>query len=274
MSELSNERIPPSATELITPEPKTTAKRGPGRPPAVHVGSPLTAAICAVMSEAQPVDKTGRHPKGYKFGQMVDVLRELAPLMGKHGLVVFQSEIKSELNPAGILRCYYQFDIKHAGSGEQHTFHRSGEMKVTGDAKGYNDKGSAAIATMVRKYALAGLFNLVIDDMPDADNSPSHYDDKPQPPAKNPMKPVEPPATKEDPLYVGLNHSLIQAATLGYEQLERAWQDMRESVWEQLPMAIKKRLVERLDSPTDGYKMIAGQVEAEWQRTGRSARTT
>jgi len=55
--------------------------------------------------------------------------------------------------------------------------------KVSGERGGFNDRAIQAIATTTKKYVLIGLFNAVVDDLPDVDRSDSECPDarrKPQ----------------------------------------------------------------------------------------------
>ena len=241
------------------------------RPEAPTSTSNLATSILAVTAELHPIGKGGKNDYAkYTYARMPDVLRELAPLMAKHGILITQSEVEWATNADGVLRILFSFDIEHAPTGEVRTINRSGTLKVSGAGKGYNDKGSAAIATMVRKYLLIELFNCVVDDLPDADADDGSHQ-KPLPPKPNPMKPIE--EKTEDPHFTALNAAMIKAAAEGgYEKLEQAWNDMRESMWDHMSMGTKKHLVDMLEDPEKGYKVIAEQFEADRdRRRGRDA---
>ena len=62
--------------------------------PALVAGTAqLTTAIAAVMQEIDTVAKRGENAfHRYRYARMEDILKEVTPLLGKHGIVIFQSE--------------------------------------------------------------------------------------------------------------------------------------------------------------------------------------
>jgi hypothetical protein len=61
--------------------------------PAVPSGGGLVAAIAAVMNEVHVVAKRGENEfHRYRYATMGDILKEITPLLGRHGIVIFQSE--------------------------------------------------------------------------------------------------------------------------------------------------------------------------------------
>lgn len=186
------EILPATTTPPKSPSKAKRAFAAPSSP------SNLATAILAITAEINPIDKRGHNEYAkYSFAKMPDVLRELAPKMAKHGILVTQNETDWGTNQDGVLRIKYAFDIMHAPTGEVLTLHRTGTLKVSGSSKGYNDKGSAAIATMTRKYVLIELFGCVVDDLPDGDTEGERVI-KPAQPAPDVMTPA-PEQPKPDP---------------------------------------------------------------------------
>jgi hypothetical protein len=55
--------------------------------PAVPSGGGLVAAIAAVMNEVHVVAKRGENEfHGYRYATMGDILKEITPLLGRHGI--------------------------------------------------------------------------------------------------------------------------------------------------------------------------------------------
>lgn len=147
-------------------------------PPRPHVQLPITGfaklagAIAAVMAEIEAVGKSGENKfHNYKYAKMQDLLAEVTPLMGKHGVVLIQSEIGRDLFDNGtVLAVRYEFTILHS----------SGEIWperpiITGvsscrTSKGtYDDKSFNKAHTAARKYFLMSLFQIPTEDAEDAD---------------------------------------------------------------------------------------------------------
>ena len=62
-------------------------------PAAPSPGGGLVAAIAAVMNEVHTVAKRGVNEfHRYRYATMGDILKEITPLLGRHGIVIFQSE--------------------------------------------------------------------------------------------------------------------------------------------------------------------------------------
>ncbi len=61
--------------------------------PAVPSGGGLVAAIADVMNEVHVVAKRGLNEfHKYRYATMGDILQEITPLLGRHWIVIFQSE--------------------------------------------------------------------------------------------------------------------------------------------------------------------------------------
>jgi hypothetical protein len=62
-------------------------------PPVAAPAATLVSAIAAVMAEVHTVAKRGVNQfHKYNYAKMEDILQEVTPLLGRHGLVIFQSE--------------------------------------------------------------------------------------------------------------------------------------------------------------------------------------
>lgn len=132
----------------------------------------LAGAIAAVMAELKPVEKSGWNDfHKYKYAKMGDLSIELTPLMGKHGIVVFQNEIdRAMFDNDRVISVRYEFTIVH----------KSGEIWperpiITGmsrcrDTKGgFDDKSFNKAHTAARKYFLLSLFQIPTEDEEDGD---------------------------------------------------------------------------------------------------------
>src|SRR5258705_12575441 len=79
----------------------------------------IAKAIAAVMQEVDIVAKRGQNTfHRYRYARMEDVLRQLTPLLGKHGVVIFQDEVgRSMFDDDAVIAVTYQFTVAHQ-SGE------------------------------------------------------------------------------------------------------------------------------------------------------------
>src|SRR5260370_7027387 len=63
-------------------------------PPVAAPAATLVSAIAAVMNEVHVVAKRGENEfHRYRYATMGDILKEITPLLGRHGIVIFQSEV-------------------------------------------------------------------------------------------------------------------------------------------------------------------------------------
>src|SRR6266446_6675319 len=86
---------------------------------AVSSGGGLVGAIAAVMNEVHVVAKRGENEfHRYRYATMGDILKEITPLLGKHGIVIFQSETgRAMFDNDNVFAVEYAFTVAHA-SGE------------------------------------------------------------------------------------------------------------------------------------------------------------
>jgi hypothetical protein len=134
----------------------------------------LAGAIAAVMSELKPVEKSGWNDfHKYKYAKMGDLSIELTPLMGRHGVVVFQNEIDRAMFDEGkVISVRYEFTIVHS-SGEIWPERPiiTGMSRCRDSKGGFDDKSFNKAHTAARKYFLLSLFQIPTEDEEDADNS-------------------------------------------------------------------------------------------------------
>lgn len=86
---------------------------------AVPSGGGLVAAIAAVMNEVNIVAKRGENEfHKYSYATMGDILKAITPLLGRHGIVIFQSETgRAMFDDDNVIAIEYAFTVAHA-SGE------------------------------------------------------------------------------------------------------------------------------------------------------------
>lgn len=153
--------------------------------PIKNVGN-LVAGIAGVMAEIKPVEKGGWNRfHNYSFARIQDLLAELTPLMGKHGIVIFQTEEGRELFDGGkVVAVRYRFTVVHK-SGEVWPDRplQTGLSNCRDTKGGFDDKALNKCHTAARKYFLLSLFQIPTDDMEDADtqhNSGAQSRERPQ----------------------------------------------------------------------------------------------
>lgn len=138
--------------------------------PATGPGAVITA-IAAIMFDLKPIEKTGWNDfHKYWHVRMQDLSRELTPLMGKHGIVIFQTEDGRELFDNGnAVAVRYRFTVVHK-SGEiwpQRPLQTG--VSACRHKGGFDDKALNKCHTAARKYFLLSLFQLPSEDSEDAD---------------------------------------------------------------------------------------------------------
>ena len=132
----------------------------------------LAGAIAGVMAQVGTIPKGGYNAyHKYNYARMEDLLQVITPLMGQHGLAVFQNEleIKTVENRIAIT---YEFTVAHA-SGETMQGLRQTGMCIARNSKGdYDDKAINKCHTQARKYFLLSLFQVPSGDFEEADEGP------------------------------------------------------------------------------------------------------
>jgi hypothetical protein len=150
----------PTSTEVVTALP------------AAPSGGGLVAAIAAVMNEVHVVAKRGENKfHGYRYAAMGDILKEVTPLLGRHGIVIFQSETgRAMFDEDNVIAIEYAFTVAHA-SGETwpHVIKQTGVSTCRNTKGGWDDKSLNKCHTAARKYFLLALFQIPTGDEEDAD---------------------------------------------------------------------------------------------------------
>lgn len=132
----------------------------------------MTKAIAAVMQDIDIVAKRGHNSfHHYRYARMEDILRRLTPLLGKHGLVVFQDEVsRSMFDNDGVIAITYEFTVAHE-SGEiwPQQLRQTGVARCRDSKGGWDDKSISKCHTAARKYFLLSLFQIPTGEEADAD---------------------------------------------------------------------------------------------------------
>jgi hypothetical protein len=149
----------------------------------------IDKAIAAITSEAAPVLKGGYNDfHKYKYSRIEDYTDVIGPLLGKHGIAVYETSIgRNEIG--GMIYVDYAFYISHESQ-------RIGPLKFTGMARARDSKGNfdpACIAktlTAARKQFYTAQFHLKTTDDSDRDAPARSHN------ARTPVAPPpEPPLT-------------------------------------------------------------------------------
>jgi ERF superfamily len=139
---------------------------------AVPSGGGLVAAIAAVMNEVHVVAKRGENEfHRYRYATMGDILKEVTPLLGRHGIVIFQSETgRAMFDDDNVIAVEYSFTVAHA-SGETwpHVIKQTGVSTCRNSKGGWDDKSLNKCHTAARKYFLLALFQIPTGEEDDAD---------------------------------------------------------------------------------------------------------
>src|SRR5260370_25590541 len=106
---------------------------------------------------------------------MQDILQEITPLLGKHGIVIFQSETERAMfDEDNVIDVEYPFTVAHV-SGEQwpQPLRQTGVSMCRNSKGGWDDKSLNKCHTAARKYFLLALFQIPTGDEADADRGES-----------------------------------------------------------------------------------------------------
>ncbi len=168
-----------ATTEILTNVPATPAL-------AVPCGGGLVGAIAAIMAEVHTVAKRGVNQfHKYTYATMGDILQEITPLLGRHGLVIFQSETgRAMFDEDNVIAVEYAFTVAHV-SGETwpHQLRQTGVSFCRASNGRWDDKSLAKCHTAARKYFLLALFQIPTGDEEDADQGENER------PRKGPSQP-------------------------------------------------------------------------------------
>jgi len=132
----------------------------------------LVQAIASVMAEVHTVAKRGANEfHRYRYATMGDILKEVTPLLGRHGIVIFQSETgRAMFDQDNVIAVQYAFTVVHA-SGERwpETSLQTGSSTCRTSKGTWDDKCLNKCHTAARKYFLLALFQIPTGDEADAD---------------------------------------------------------------------------------------------------------
>src|SRR6266404_4664686 len=141
-------------------------------PPVAAPAATLVSAIAAVMNEVHVVAKRGENEfHRYRYATMGDILKEITPLLGRHGIVIFQSETgRAMFDDDNVIAVEYAFTVAHA-SGETwpHVIKQTGVSTCRNSKGGWDDKSLNKCHTAARKYFLLALFQIPTGEEDDAD---------------------------------------------------------------------------------------------------------
>jgi hypothetical protein len=139
--------------------------------PSTSIGQ-VTKAIASVMLEIDKVAKRGQNTfHDYRYARMEDILQRLTPLLGKHGLAIFQDEVgRSMLDNDSVIAITYEFVVAHE-SGEvwPQRLRQTGASRCRDTKGGWDDKAVNKCHTAARKYFLLSLFQVPTGDETDPD---------------------------------------------------------------------------------------------------------
>jgi hypothetical protein len=97
--------------------------------PAAAPVATLVSAIAAVMAEVHVVAKRGENEfHRYRYATMGDILKEITPLLGRHGIVIFQSETgRAIFDDDNVIAVEYSFTVAHvSGDTWPHQLRQTG----------------------------------------------------------------------------------------------------------------------------------------------------
>jgi hypothetical protein len=131
----------------------------------------LIAAIAAVMADIDTVAKRGVNQfHDYNYARMGDILEKVTPLLGKHGIVVFQTETgRAMFDGDSVIAVEYAFTVVHVSGERWEPIKQSGASRCRDSKGGWDDKSLAKCHTAARKYFLLSLFQIPTGDEADAD---------------------------------------------------------------------------------------------------------
>jgi ERF superfamily len=132
----------------------------------------LVSAIASMMAEVHTVAKRGVNQfHKYAYARMEDILAEITPLLGRPGLVIFQSETgRAMFDDDNVIAVEYAFTVAHV-SGETwpHQLRQTGVSFCRASNGRWDDKSLAKCHTAARKYFLLALFQIPTGEEADAD---------------------------------------------------------------------------------------------------------
>jgi hypothetical protein len=140
--------------------------------PVAAPAATLVSAIAGVMNEVHVVAKRGENEfHRYRYATMGDILKEITPLLGRHGIVIFQSETgRAMFDDDNVIAVEYAFTVAHAsGEAWPHVIKQTGVSTCRNSKGGWDDKSLNKCHTAARKYFLLALFQIPTGEEDDAD---------------------------------------------------------------------------------------------------------
>lgn len=134
----------------------------------------VAEAISNIMMEISenPVEKKGLNTfHNYKYARIQDILQALVPLMGKHGILVMQTEVSRMMfdNDAAI-SITYEFTIAHkTGEVWPEKIMQTGLCNCRANNGKFDDKAINKCHTAARKYFMLSLFQIPTEEENDPD---------------------------------------------------------------------------------------------------------
>src|SRR5262249_46059763 len=124
------------------------------------------------MNEVHVVAKRGENEfHRYRYATMGDILKEITPLLGRRGIVIFQSEVgRAMFDDDNVIAVEYAFTVAHV-SGETwpHVIKQTGVSTCRNTKGGWDDKSLNKCHTAARKYFLLALFQIPTGEEDDGD---------------------------------------------------------------------------------------------------------
>ena len=241
----------------------------------------ITAAIAGVMSEIGTIPKSGYNKfHGYHYATLPDLLFVLTPLMGKHGVVVFQSEVETKVIENRIA-VTYEFTVSHSSGETWPERLRFTGMAMGRDSKGnWDDKAINKCHSAARKYFLLALFQVPTGDFDDADDGPAQHQQQPamterartdEKPIVNKRSSVPGPGSANNPQQSKADervpHKIVLGPGAGPDQWASAYIKAIETSKDADELAHWDRLNDKtLQAMNDRYPLVYDQINAVTQR--------
>src|SRR5258708_16318525 len=154
-------------------------------PPVAAPAATLVSAIAAVMNEVHVVARRGENEfHGYRYATMGDILKEITPLLGRHGIVIFQSEVgRAMFDGENVIAVEYAFTVAHV-SGETwpHVLRQTGVSTCRNTKGGWDDKSLNNCPPAPRKNFLLACFHIPPAHNNTATPAPTRAPKPPPPP--------------------------------------------------------------------------------------------
>jgi hypothetical protein len=237
----------------------------------------LTGAISSVMAEIGTIERRGHNAfHNYKYPLMQDIYEALTPLMGKHGLAIFQSEVDIKMEGNSRIAVQYDFMVTHK-SGEHMPPLRQTGTAIARDSRGnLDDKAVAKAHTSARKSFICALFQIPAGEFPDNDddsgNANQRREQRPVPgptPGRSPVAegektPAEPEHKAPQKIGLGAGAGVKQWARKFIDMIEQAASAEEIAAWDRLNDAVLQKIS---NEHPDIYETITTAVDRKDMKT-------